>query len=56
METTRIKRILFLLPVATLLVVHNIRADGWAATLQPLKLFFFGGIGLIILFKLLGWM
>ena len=52
----RIKRIAALLPVAIALLIYSIRTEGWAATLAPLKTFVVGGVFLIALFKLLGWM
>jgi hypothetical protein len=56
MERTRIKRILFMLPVAVFLVIHNARTEGWGATAAPFKQFLWGSTALVILFRLFGWM
>lgn len=52
----RLKRIAVISPIAIILLIHTVRADGWAATLPALAILIGGGTGLVILFKLLGWM
>lgn len=53
---SKLIRILALVPIATALVLHNIKVEGWEQTAAPIRQFFVGALILITLFKFLGLM